>query len=141
MEFYGSEDVKCLCGAPKCRGTLGKEKDDGASLKGKSKDGASFKGKGKGAKGGASLSKKTAASASLKKAHVKDVSAWREGKKLHAEASSSSGENSGGNVGKRKVPEPEPVYAEGEDEFFSTLNPREKKRQMEMIKKLMKGAN
>ncbi|EKX45346.1 hypothetical protein GUITHDRAFT_61291, partial [Guillardia theta CCMP2712] len=27
MEFYGSENVVCLCGAPKCRGTLGKPKE------------------------------------------------------------------------------------------------------------------
>jgi hypothetical protein len=123
MEFYGSEDVKCLCGAPKCRGTLGKEKDDGASLKGK----------GKGAKGGTPVSKmkKTAANASPKKANVKEVSAGREGKK-QAESSSSSAKNGSGNAGKRKEPEPEP--AAGEDEFFSTLNPREKKRQMEMMK-------
>eukprot|EP00960_Hanusia_phi_P058311 763849-Hanusia_phi.AAC.3 len=28
MEFYGSENVVCLCGAPKCRGTLGKPKEE-----------------------------------------------------------------------------------------------------------------
>eukprot|EP00961_Rhodomonas_salina_P256852 3470859-Rhodomonas_salina.1 len=30
MEFYGSEDITCLCGAPKCRGTLGRPKEDPA---------------------------------------------------------------------------------------------------------------
>jgi hypothetical protein len=33
MEFYGSEDVKCLCGAPKCRGTRKSSGERGVAKK------------------------------------------------------------------------------------------------------------
>ena len=124
MEFYGSEDVKCLCGAPKCRGTLGKKCDEGD------------KGKVKSSKSGTSSARKSVSSTKTKKADALEMSGSVERKKrvdlkakLDTEAAKAAKKNAGS---KRKEPE----SGQGEDDFFSSLPPREKKRQMELMKKL-----
>ncbi len=129
MEFYGSEDVKCLCGAPKCRGTLGKKADE------------CDKDKIKVAKLGPAAARKSSGERGVaKKSGVQWSSSSQEGKKqLGTNAKRGSGtaniEQKATGV-KRKQEEAE----EGEeDDFFSSLPPREKKKQMEMMKKVMGG--
>ena len=129
MEFYGSEDVKCLCGAPKCRGTLGKKADE------------CDKDKIKVAKLGPAAARKSSGERGVaKKPGVQWSSSSQEGKKqLGTNAKRGSGtaniEQKATGV-KRKQEEAE----EGEeDDFFSSLPPREKKKQMEMMKKVMGG--
>ena len=137
MEFYGSEDVKCLCGAPKCRGTLGKENDD--SGKGKSKGAA------KGNKNCTSAPRKSGAAAnSPTNSPAGRIRGGSSSKDVEHSVRKRSGlacakdAKDVGLGGKRK--EPEAARERVEDEFFDTLGPREKKRQMEILNKIrLKG--
>jgi len=127
MEFYGSEDVKCLCGAPKCRGTLGKKADE------------CDKGKSKISKAASTAARKSGEGGSSKKPGAQAVSSSREGKKQMDKSANRCGGAAevGKNAGVKRKQE---IDEEGDhDDFFSSLPPRERKRQMEMMKKVMGG--
>ena len=130
MEFYGSEDVKCLCGAPKCRGTLGKENDDGG--KGKSKGGN---------KNCTAAPRKSGSAANSPAGRIRGGSSSKDVEHSVRKRSGlvcAKDANDVGLGGKRK--ELEAARERVEDEFFDTLGPREKKRQMEILKKIrLKG--
>ena len=129
MEFYGSEDVKCLCGAPKCRGTLGKKADE------------CDKDKIKVAKSGPAAARKSSGERGVaKKSGIKSANSGQEGKKqtgTNAKRGSGAADIEQKTTGvKRKQEE----SGDGEDDdFFSSLPPREKKKQMELLKKVMSG--
>ena len=114
MEFYGSEGVKCLCGAPQCRGTLGK-KEEGE----KAKSGAAAR------KSGEGVSQKNG------KKHAEDTAKASSADK--ARAAHKADANAGG---KRK--QQGDAKAGEENDFFNDLSPRERKRQLRMMLKLEK---
>ena len=126
MEFYGSEDVKCLCGAPNCRGTLGK-KDE------------SDKGKGKAVarKSGPAVTAKSLAK-SKAGASAASVSKGKCGKQCPGAGRKTNTEMQQAG-GKRKEPEAA-AGEEEEDEFFSSLSAREKRKQLEKMKTMAKTA-
>ena len=130
MEFYGSEDVKCLCGAPNCRGTLGK-KDD--SEKGKSKAATAVRKAGTCAKN-AAKAKLDASGAPGARCGKQGPGVGRKAKAGSRQAGDAS-ECGCGAGEKRKEPE----GAAEEDEFFSSLSEREKRKQMEKLKAMTRN--
>jgi hypothetical protein len=134
MEFYGSEDVKCLCGAPQCRGTLGKGKDEGEKCR-KGKD-VDVGAKGKGTNLSASASK---AERAVHKKVTKEAGGGRKDKpRADKHENGRDSLKANGAVGGSKRKQSEEVANGNSDDFFSNMSPRERKRQLAMMQKMMK---
>jgi hypothetical protein len=160
MEFSGTEHVACLCGAPKCRGSLGKPRPEDAAppptAKGKAAAGAA----GKAPAGKASAGKQKAGQPPAPAA--KGGAAWKAAAKGGKSAIKKGGAAKAQKPAARTAPKSTPSKAakgaaeaksaaeagakrereeggdEGED-FFASLDPKERKRQMLALKRLAKG--
>ena len=153
MEFYGSENVVCLCGAPKCRGTLGKPKEEEKMTAGRSRTapGKSMLGKrgkspnGKGGRGGDEGAEKKAREDPYSKTYPP-------AQRRRADESSRTGEPDAKSVQqdrKTKTSEPPKKWkkskvvkgeaAEETDSFIDSLSPKERRKQLALLKAFEKA--
>ncbi|KAJ1485155.1 hypothetical protein T484DRAFT_1893097 [Baffinella frigidus] len=127
MEFSGAENVTCLCGAPKCRGSLGKPKpEDPAPPPSHGKSSA------------AKASAKPPVGGSSKPAAKSSTASGKASGKSPAGKAGGAAVVKIGVVGGGGREEVAGGGADGVDEFFASLSPVERKRQMLALARIEK---